>query len=366
VLGLGWWREWRERRSTLRELGISQRADEAVLMDQDQNPINLAKLSLDRGDTVTATAHWGRACDLVPNFVLTSNDSLDILLGLKRYDEAETLMHRRRNEISGDRFWLSGLARIAEQRGDFPEALRRWEAARDRTRDQPDAYIGCARCLFELARLDEAESQLESALRRSSDRFMPSLWLARVSDRRKDWTKSVARWTFLAEAYKYPPAFAFRAKALIELGRLDEAEAYLEEPSRLYPRDLEIAVTRAHLAQRRDYPVATCDRWAAVRRMDPFFLAGYHEGARCLVEADRHAEADAVLRSAIELFPDQAWPLRDFARQAHDRKDWDEAAARWEALRKRFPDEEAGYSLGAEALKAAGRGDDETSPHRGS
>lgn len=361
-----WFQDWRDRRSVLKDLRDNLRADEAVLMDQDRNPINLAKMSLDRGADQAAASHWERACLLVPNTVLTSPDSIEILLGLKRYDEAETLMRERGRRISGDRLYLIGLARIAEERGDLAEALKRWEIARDRTSYQPDGYLGCARCLVALDRLDEAEAQLKSALRHDSDRIRSTLELGRISDRRRDWPTSLTRWRELAEVLKFPPAYAFYAKALAELGRFEEAEAWLEEPSRMYPRDLEIAVTRAHLATRRGDLTATCDRWAAVRRMNPYFLAGYNEGTTCLVEAGRHAEADAALRGAIELFPNEVWPLHAFAHLAHDRGDWDEAAARWAALRERYPADEAGISLGAEALKAAGRANEAAALQRGS
>jgi predicted Zn-dependent protease len=162
----------------------------------------------------------------------------------------------------------------------------------------------------------------------------------------------------LAETFQDAPAFAGVAKAMLELGRADEAEAYMAEPSRLYPSDLEIAVTYAHVAERRGDLRTACARWARVRATDPNFYLGYTKGARCLLEAGLPAEADAVLEVAIERFPDQAWPLREFARLAHDRKGWDEATLRWQALRERFPEEEHGYSLGAEALNAAGRHDE--------
>src|ERR1019366_2931041 len=110
-----------------------------------------------------------------------------------------------------------------------------------------------------------------------------------------------------------------------------------------FPNEFEIAFTRAVIAQSRGDLTAACDRWAMVRAMKPQLPVGYQDGAARLVEAGRHADADAVLRAAIERFPDQIWPSRDFAYLAHNRKDWAEAAVRWEELRQRFPAEEAGY-----------------------
>jgi hypothetical protein len=74
---------------------------------------------------------------------------------------------------------------------------------------------------------------------------------AQISDRRRDRRERLSRWKFIVEAFDYAPAHAFVAKALDRLDRNDEAEAWLEDPSRIYRSDLEIAMTRAHVAQRR-------------------------------------------------------------------------------------------------------------------
>jgi tetratricopeptide (TPR) repeat protein len=355
---LPWWREWRERRAALRDLAESQRREEAMLIDQNLNPLNLAKLCLDSGDTMTAASHWERALVHLPTAILQSPDSLEILLTLGRLDEAETLMRRRQERFPRDRHCFSGLARIAEQRGDIEEALKRWTVVIGRVRDSSEGEVGCARCLVALGRLDEAEWHWNSALRRDPDSLHAWVGRAQISDWRMDWPESLSRWKYIVEAFDYAPAHAFVAKALDRLDRNEEAEAWLEDPSRIYPSDLEIAMTRAHLAQRRGDLIAACDRWARVRANNPWYQGGYHEGAHRLFEAGRYAEAEDVLRAAIERFPAEAWPTRNYARLAHDRRDWIEAILRWESLRRRFPNEDDGYTLGADALRAAGHGDE--------
>jgi hypothetical protein len=62
--------------------------------------------------------------------------------------------------------------------------------------------------------------------------------------------------------------------------------------------------------------------------------------------------AEDLLRTAIEHFHDKSWPGIRFARLAHDRGDWPEAAARWQAVLQRFPNETEVHSLLAAALKA--------------
>src|SRR4051812_26897767 len=112
------WRDWRDRRATLKELQHLQWREETELLDQSQNPINLAKLSLATGEVAEAASQWDRARQLLPNAILESPDSLGILLGLNRYDEAESLMRERDRRGLGGFDYLNGLAQIAEHRGD--------------------------------------------------------------------------------------------------------------------------------------------------------------------------------------------------------------------------------------------------------
>jgi tetratricopeptide (TPR) repeat protein len=352
---LGWWRDWREQRAVLGELRDRQRTEEANLLDQNLNPFNLAKMTLDSGNPVNAALHWERARALLPGTVLKSPESLGILLGLKRYEEAEELMRQRQTLFPRDHSSLMGLARVAEERGDMEEALKRWELARSKVVGTLDAWLGCGRCLEVLGRLDEAQEQFDYVVRRTPDEMHGWLGCARISDRREDWKHSLELWKHMAEDLRFPTAFAFVAKTLARLGRADEAEAYLQAPSLLYPADIEIALTLGRLARARGDLSIACEQLQRVRANNSGFRNAYREGAIWLAEAERHDEADAVLRRAIELFPNEAWPMLDFARLAHDRRDWTEAAARWAALRQRFPAEEMGYSSGAEALRAAGR-----------
>jgi tetratricopeptide (TPR) repeat protein len=340
------------------EMTALRQHHEAVLMDQTQNPLNLATLCLTSGDLEEVATQWERACVLLPDAVLRSPESLDILFALKRYDEAETLARRRLKLLPGDRFSLMCLAKVAEARGDLAEGMRRWKVVRRRVKDTVEGYIGVARCLVGLGLLDEAEAELNRAVFYDPVSHGALVARAFLSDRRKDWPRSIERWKHIAEFFKDGPAFGCAAKAMVELGQIDEAEAYLDEPSRIYTNSIDIALTRSHVAERRGDATAACSRWEAVRSLDPFFHPGYYEGARCLSETNRHAEADAVMATAVAKFPDQAWPLRDYAMLAHKRQDWNEAAARWSVLRERFPEEAEGRTWGAQALEAAGRSDE--------
>src|SRR5271154_6835983 len=113
---LRWFQDWREQRAALKELKKLQRDDEWELMGDELNPLHLAKLAIERDQFETAALRWEDARERMPNFIYESEDSLPILIALKRYEEAEALMREGLRRNRHDRRWLKGLARIAERR----------------------------------------------------------------------------------------------------------------------------------------------------------------------------------------------------------------------------------------------------------
>jgi tetratricopeptide (TPR) repeat protein len=90
--------------------------------------------------------------------------------------------------------------------------------------------------------------------------------------------------------------------------------------------------------------------WEIYRERFPNSGEGYILGSVALIELGRFYEADALLRLAMEIFPDVEDVYSHYALVAHHRHDWRESLARWEAYRARFPRSSMGYSLGATAF----------------
>jgi tetratricopeptide (TPR) repeat protein len=143
-----------------------------------------------------------------------------------------------------------------------------------------------------------------------------------------------------------------------ELGWLSEAETTLAEAIERFPRDLAAQIDYARLAETRRDRAEALRRWDAVRRAFPDQAAGYTGAAVLLREERRFEEAEALLAEAAERFPDDARLDLDRAMLAHHRRDWAEAAHRWEKVRARLPDERSGYLLGAAALREQKRFDE--------
>jgi predicted Zn-dependent protease len=145
------------------------------------------------------------------------------------------------------------------------------------------------------------------------------------------------------------------ARALMELGRADEASDRLVAARWRHPLAAELVMAQAHLALRRGNIVDEMRYWELLRERFPLDPRGYREGAQRLRAAGREDDAEAVLRTAIQRYPQETWPTIDYAAIAHNRKDWPAAITRWQALRIAWPDHPDGYLRGAEALDALGR-----------
>lgn len=87
-------------------------------------------------------------------------------------------------------------------------------------------------------------------------------------------------------------------------------------------------------------------------------VSDYLRAALPLRDAGRFDEAEALLCEAVERFPGEARPRVEWAGLAHRRRNWAESARRCENLRATFPEEPAGYSIGAAALRELGRLDE--------
>jgi tetratricopeptide (TPR) repeat protein len=351
-------RAWRERRRTLHELANLQRLDESLLRLDDGNLVSRAKAALDGGDSAAALHYWREALERYPTFAKRSPDALEIELGLKRFDEAEALMLEGRRRAPRDPLYAYGYASVAERRGDTEEAIRRWQQMRKKFPRSWMGYVHGAMCLHRAGQLEAAD-----ALNGQAIKLFPGLTLAwinsaRIAEGRRDWPEALRRWEMVRDKFNHLSSDIGIARALEQLGRVQEADTQLLAAQLRQPLSHEIAFALARLANLRGDNEETARRWADVRRRFPLSAAGYREGFRHLVGMGRDEDAEAVLLAAIDRFPAEEWPAIQYASLAHTRHDWEAAATRWAAVRTAWPDRQDGYLRGAEACAALGRQDE--------
>jgi tetratricopeptide (TPR) repeat protein len=305
-----------------------------------------------------AEQYWDQAIVRYPHFARTARASLDVLLALKRFDEAEALVLEGRKREPVEPFYAGGYARVAESRGDLDEAITRWSTARKQFPAYPDAYVGGGSCLRRVGRLDEAEALIKKAIEIFPREVPPWIEWGRAAEARADWQQAIQRWESFYQKFRNSHGDIGVAHGLMKLGRLDEAEERLRAAQLRFPIMPEISIALAQVAEQRGDKDEAVRRWADTLRRFPLMHVGYQSSIRVLREMGRIADADTVAVAAIDRFPTDAWPAVEAATLATERGDWEAAVQRWEAVRKGWPDRQDGYSRGAEALTALGRLDE--------
>ena len=251
---------------------------------------------------------------------------------------------------------MQHLAQTAEAQGDWPAAQSAWSRLRDAFPEHWPAYAGIARGLRQQGRVEELEDHLVEA----AARFPQIDWfvfeLAANAARRRDWIAAEARWRkalSLNDAVWW--AHTGLAEALREQGRSAEAEAVLVAAQNGLPNEGGPFAEHARLSElAKDWPEAE-RRWAAFRQKFPDLPRGYTGASLALRHQGRPAEAEALLREAVERLPDAPDVLHDLARLAEAREHWAEAEAWWSRFATESPQIWWAHAGLASALNRQGR-----------
>ncbi len=230
----------------------------------DTNPLSRAKLALRLDDPTEAARQWAVARERHPAYVMASNDLLDVLLGLRLFDEAEALLSARKKRNPRDPKVLEGFGSIAEGRGDIKKALQCWARYRRKFPEAWQGWVSSVRVLREAKRLDEAEKMATRTVRQFPDSLVPRLECARVAEARQDWEAAVERWTWVADKFQRSDGAIHAAWALEKLGRPDEAIDRLIAARRGVPTDQDVALELKRLTQARSARLEGVDAVGAV------------------------------------------------------------------------------------------------------
>jgi tetratricopeptide (TPR) repeat protein len=251
-------------------------------------------------------------------------------------------------------------AEIAMRRQDWPQAIERWAIMREQFPHLADGYHQGAAALRSERRYAEAEAVLCDATERFPDHDSLAFEFARNALDLGNWPEARRR----SEAFRtrlpgHPFGYISGAQALQELGDTAAAETLLDQAVQTLPADENVLRAWGEMAMRsRDWDTAI-ERWAMMRDRLPGHIYGYRRCVAALREAQRDAEAEALLQDTTERFPDDLEAALDFARIAHSQYRWSEATARWAQVQARFPNHPAGFGGAALSAREAGRRDEE-------
>lgn len=314
--------------------------------------LDAAEAARSRGDLTAALQIVTGLREDFPGLPAPFQRGAAILSQLRRFDEAEALLADGAGQFPVDLGIAIERAWVAHRRGEFTDAARRFARIRIDLPDHPVGFTGGAMALRDSGDFAGADALLREAMEVFPDEPGPVLDYAWVAQIGRDWPEAAQRWQQVRERHgTYSVGYTAGAGALRELGRVEEAAALLEDAAARFPDEAAPVVERAWFAQhRRDWDGAV-QRWDEVRRRFPGQIAAYQGGSQALRETGRLEEAEALLAAGIDLFPGDAGLWIDHAALASRRRDWAEAARRWQAVRMRFPDHSASYTGAAQALR---------------
>lgn len=349
-------KDWWDRRRVLRELRANEASGSEAYSAFFTEQIELALMELSHQRRQRALEIWRRMYSQYPDLCLKSERALNLFVDLCLHDEAEVLIEEgRRRFPRGRSLYDTALARVAYRRGDFKEALRRYEVVRRGFPQVVDSYTLAAVCLSALGSADEAEAMLERGMRKHADNYDLCARYAQTAVERRDWNAALERWKIVSRRFPYLPGPLGVAQCLRELGRLDEAENVLVDASERFASNPYPFAELAGLAiARGDLPEAI-ERWNVVLDRFPSFDRAYTESATIMRKVGRHAEADERLRVIVERSPEYLPGHVEYAKSAELRGDWRLASERWAETLTRFPECAEAIAGKAAALAAISR-----------
>ena len=308
----------------------------------------------DHHDQVLAAQAEGRWVDLVEHArEMTALDAGDIQAALLvaegsrelgDLDGAEAALMPFRDQLHRSAELAFSHALNAEKASDFEAAATRWQAARASFPQLPYAWAAEATTQSILGHLVEADAILNEAVGLGLRTIEILAARVQVAVTGKDWFEAERRWQVLAGTF--PDASYTRMT---------------EEPVR---RAIDVGLSQFDAAAfKRSAADAEADQhwqaalffWRAGRQRfpdRPDFATGV---GRVLRRAGHFDEADAAFAADYDTHAGDTEFRANYAEVAASRKDWQEAARRWEGILARFPDVAAFWSMAATAYRETGR-----------
>jgi len=278
-----------------------------------------------------------------------------LLKRANRLEEAEATVAKARVRFPENLAIAEQFAWTAHEAEKWPEAHSRWTEFR---RQFPEALVGYAAdgvVLQAMQRFDEAESVYRAAFSRwpTISEFDLLADYAELCQARGHLEEGSRLWAALRIQFPDKPRGYLRDAAnLSSAGHHDQAEALLSQALALWPNDPTVLIECAHSAQERGALKDRVKRWEAVLKAFPTRVEGYLGAAHTFFDLQRFADAQNVLRPALQLFPDAASVAELNARIAFARDEFVEAGKRWAAFRERFPAHPAGWAGGVDVFLA--------------
>jgi len=233
---------------------------------------------------------------------------------------------------------LAALARLVFRQRRLAEAiglLSRWQRLQPASVEIKDML---ARAFLQEGQIGAAARLYEQLVELEPDNAAFHRGLGRAKARLEDWSGACRAWAAVCELETdRHDARIELALALYADGRQGEAETHVQHVLRFDPDSrpgLRLLARMRHAAE----PGAAVGLWQRLAELEPNRSEPLIQAARLLVRLDRHAEAEAAFRRALERDPDNREALSSLAKLVAPR-DPGTALSLLSGWRKRSPDD---------------------------
>ena len=182
-------------------------------------------------------------------------------------------------------------------------------------------------------------------------------WIELAADR-KDFTEAVRRARLTREQFpKQAVGYIKEAEALLRCDVKAAADGVLQIALKKLGRTAALVNALAQIAHETADYLSAAEYFAELRMLDPAGRDGFIRGASAEAALGHHDIAEKLLHEAVEgpIASDHDITLARYARYAHDRADWAEAARRWKLLCDRRPFYFDAYIARSESLRHLAR-----------
>ncbi len=268
---------------------------------------DLARIAELQKDWPTAEHAWREYIALRADVGWSYTSLAAVLRAQGRIDEAVDVLTTAAGRFPEQAGPLVDLARIAEMRQDWAEAIAYWRTITRIKGDHWPWYVALATALRRHGLADDAEDILLAARERFEDAPVLFAEYAKAAEARLDWTEAWRRWETMESRFPdVPEAYRGQSAVLRRLGRVDEAHALLGVAALRFPDDANMMHDLARIAeQRRNWQEAEhC--WRQFIKLDDRFWWAHVGLANALREQGRWGEASNVFDDLVNKFPGNA------------------------------------------------------------
>jgi len=347
-------KSWFDGRRALRELRTTQGKRNTPYLGYFSDQITQAIIAFDGGAHDRAMQVWQEMHRTFPDLTITSAKALNLLIDMRRFDEADALILEGRSRYPRLKaMYAAAFARVAYRRGDLEETLRRCESQRREFPKSADGYMIAANALRDHGRHEEGEAILGRGVLKLPDEMDLRVLYARSAMARRAWPEALPRWMEVRRRFKEHAVGAVgAAECLREMGRYSDAETILNDAHERFEMNPWPIVELANLADARGETDRAVEYWESLIRRLPSFEHAYVMGVAAMRKAGQEDKADELLRRMALRSPGDLGVQLEFARSAERGGDTAEAVRRWARVCEEFPDCDEARVREAEARAA--------------